>query len=80
MDDVSVRFLDALSTLDGVADEVTPDKAAGLLDDAALQVFWRDWPRLGSWGVLWRQLNEDLAGPSSAFDDDGLDEVGGEGG
>ena len=59
MDDVSVRFLDALSTLDRVADEVTPDKAAAVLDDAALQ---------------------DLAGPSSAFDDDGLDEVGGEGG
>ena len=74
MDDVSVRFLDALSSLDGVADEVTPDMAAALLDDAALQVFWRDWPRLGSWaGALWRQLNDDLAGPSSAFDDDGLD-------
>ena len=81
MDDVSVRFLDALSTLDGVADEVTPDRAAALLDEAALQVFWRDWPRLGSWaGALWRRLDEDLAGPSSAFDEDGLDEVGGEGG
>jgi hypothetical protein len=81
MDDVSVRFLDALSTLDDVADEVTADNAAALLDDAALQVFWRDWPRLGSWaGALWRQLNEDLAGPSAAFDEGGLDEVGGEGG
>jgi hypothetical protein len=81
MDDVSVRFVDALSTFDDVTDELTPDKAATVLDDAALQVFWRDWPRLGSWaGALWRQLNEDLAGPSSAFDEDGLDEVGGEGG
>ena len=81
MDDVSERFLEALSGLEAAADEVTPDEAAATLDDAALQVFWRDWPRLGSWaGALWRQLNEDLAGPSSAFDEDGLDEVGGEGG
>jgi hypothetical protein len=81
MDDVSVRFLDALSALDEVADELTADEAAATLDEAALQVFWRDWPRLGSWaGALWRQLNEDLAEPSSAFDESGLDEVGGESG
>jgi hypothetical protein len=81
MDDVSERFLGALSALEGVADEVTSDEAAATLDDAALQVFWRDWPRLGSWaGALWRQIDPDLAGPSSAVSDAELDEVGGEGG
>jgi hypothetical protein len=41
MDDVSERFLEALSGLEAAADEVTPDEAAATLDDAALQVFWR---------------------------------------
>ncbi len=84
MDDVSERFLGALSALQGVADEVTSnqaaatlDEAAATLDEAALQVFWRDWPRLGSWaGALWRQIDLDLAGPSSAVGDPELDEVG----
>lgn len=81
MDDVSERFLEALSALEAAADEVTPDEAAATLDDAALQVFWREWPRLGAWaGALWRQLNEDLAGPSSVVVDPDFDEVGGEGG
>ena len=81
MDDVSERFLEALSALQHVADDVTFDEAATTLDDAALQVFWREWPRLGSWaGALWRQLNEDLAGPSLAVAEPELDEVGGEGG
>jgi hypothetical protein len=79
MDDVSVRFLNALSALDDVADEMTADEAAATLDEAALQMFWRDWPRLGAWaGALWRHLNEDLDAPSSAFDGSDLDEVGGE--
>jgi len=81
MDDVSERFLEALSALEHVADEVTSEEAAATLDDAALQLFWREWPQLGSWaGTLWRQLNEDLAGPSSAVGEPELDEVGGEGG
>lgn len=81
MDDLSERFLGALSALEDVADEVTSDDAAATLDGAALQVFWRDWPRLGSWvGALWRQINGDLAGPSSAANDAELDEVGGESG
>ena len=81
MEDVSERFLGALSALESVADEVTPDAAASQLDDAAAQVFWRDWPRLGSWaGALWRQLDGDLADPSSPVADDEVDEVGGEGG
>jgi hypothetical protein len=80
MDDVSERFLGALAALEDVADEVTSDEAAATLDEAALQVFWRDWPGLGLWaGALWRRLNEDLAGPSSATDGTELDEVGGEG-
>jgi hypothetical protein len=44
MDDVSERLLEALSALEHVADEVTPDEAAATLDDAALQLFWREWP------------------------------------
>ena len=81
MDDVSERFLGALSALEQVADELTSEEAAATLDEAALQLFWREWPQLGSWaGTLWRQLNEDLAGPSSAVAESELDEVGGEGG
>jgi hypothetical protein len=81
MDDASEQFLGVLSGLEAVADAVTPDEAVVTLDDAALQVFWREWPRLGSWaGALWRQLNEDLARPSSVVVDPELDEVGGEGG
>jgi hypothetical protein len=81
MDEVSERFLGALSALEDVADEVTSDEAAATLDESALQVFWRDWPALGSWaGALWRRLNDDLAVPASGADDPDLDEVGGEGG
>jgi hypothetical protein len=39
MDDVSERFLGALSALEHVADEVTAEEAAATLDDAALQLF-----------------------------------------
>jgi hypothetical protein len=49
MDDVSDQFLRALSDLEHVADEVTFDEAAATFDDAALHVFWRKWPPLGSW-------------------------------
>jgi hypothetical protein len=80
MDDVSERFLEALSALEHVADEVTPGEAAATLDDAALQLFWREWPQLVRGGTLWRQLNDDLAGPSSAGGEPELNEVGGEGG
>jgi hypothetical protein len=81
MDEVGSRLLSALSSLDGVADEVTPDEAAAGFDAATLQVFWREWPRVGAWaGALWRQLNEDLATPSSSVREPDIDEVGGEGG
>jgi hypothetical protein len=81
MDDVSERLLKALSALEDVADEFTSDEATTTLDDAALQVFWRVWPRRGGGGgSVWRQINSDLDGPSSAVGDHDLDEVGGEGG
>jgi hypothetical protein len=81
VDEAPDRLLDALAALDSVADEVTIDEAATRFDDATLQVFWRDWPRLSSWaGALWRQLDTDLAVPSSSLDDPDVDEVGGEGG
>ena len=59
----------------------TFDEAAATFDEAALRGFWRDWPRLSSWtDALWRQIDVDLAGPSSAVGDPELNEVGGEGG
>ena len=80
MDDVSDRLLAALSALETVTGEVTTDEAAARFDDATLQVFWRDWPRVGAWaGALWRQLDADLAVPSSSVNDADIDEVGGEG-
>jgi hypothetical protein len=80
MDDVSDRLLEALSALEGVVGEVTADEAPARFDDAALQVFWRDWPRLGAWaGAVWRQLDGDLAVSSSPMGELDLDEVGGEG-
>jgi hypothetical protein len=81
MDQVSDQLLDALSALESVADEVTTDEAAARFDDPVLQMFWRAWPRLGSWaGALWRQLDADLAVPASSVTDPDVDEVGGEGG
>lgn len=81
VDEAPDRLLDALSALESVADAVTTDEAATRFDDATLQVFWRDWPRVSSWaGALWRRLDTDLAVPSSSLDDPDIDEVGGEGG
>jgi hypothetical protein len=80
MDDESDRLLEALSALESVAGEVTTDEAAARFDEPVLQVFWRDWPRLGAWGgALWRRLDADLAVPSSSVSDLDIDEVGGEG-
>ena len=77
-DDAGAGLIDALSRLDQVADELTPDEASRTLDDADLQVFWRDWPHLSAWaGALWRRLDEDLADPSRPFGDAELDETGG---
>jgi len=79
-EEVAERLMDALSQLEEVADAVTPDEAVGTLDDASLQVFWRDWPHVSAWaGSLWRKLNEDLAAPARPSQDPELDEVGGSG-
>ena len=81
MEDVSDRFVEALTMLDRVADELPVDEAVKELDDITLQVFWRDWPHLSSWaGALWRRLNAELSRPATPARDSDLDEVGGEGG
>lgn len=81
MEDPSVRFTQAISELESVADSVTADEARRTFDAATLQVFWRDWPHISSWaGALWRKLNEELAAPATPPRDPDLDEVGGEGG
>ena len=72
------QLIEALSNLDEVAGAITPDDALAALDEATLQVFWRDWPNLSGWaGALWRRLNEDLAHPARPAQDSDLDEVGG---
>jgi len=77
-DDAAEGLLQALSLLDEIADELTPDEAARTIDEASLQVFWRDWPNISSWaGAVWRQLNADLAEPARPPQDAELDEVGG---
>lgn len=80
MDDVSDQLLEAVSALDDVASRVTADEAAATFDEATLQMFWRDWPRVSAWaGGLWRRLDADLGLPSTPAREPDLDEVGGEG-
>jgi hypothetical protein len=79
-DEAASRLVDALAQLDQVANSVTPDEAPAALDDASLQVFWRDWPQISAWaGALWRRLDQDLARPARPQGDADLDEVGGSG-
>jgi hypothetical protein len=60
--DVAQQLLEAMEAFDEVADSLTAAEAMQELDEATLQLFWRDWPRIQSWaGSLWRQLNEDMA-------------------
>jgi hypothetical protein len=62
MADVAQQLLEAMEALDEVAYSITADEAVEELDEATLQLFWRDWPRIQSWaGSLWRQLDEELA-------------------
>ena len=76
-DGLGERLLEALAGLDDVSGELTADEALAELDDATLQVFWRDWPNITAWaGALWRRLNDDMAQPASQAASD-LDEVGG---
>jgi hypothetical protein len=80
VDDISARFLDAISRLEEVADAVTPHDAYRQLDETSMQVFWRTWPGISSWaGSLWRLLNKELMDPAIAPNDSDLDEVGGSG-
>ena len=62
MADVAEQLLEAMESLDEVADSMTAHDAVEQLDEATLQLFWRDWPRIQSWaGSLWRHLNDELA-------------------
>src|SRR5918992_5618838 len=80
VEDISDRFLDAISKLEEVADAVSPHDAHRLLDETSLQVFWRTWPGISSWaGSLWRLLNEELMDPANSSTDLDADEVGGSG-
>jgi hypothetical protein len=46
---VGDRLVRALSDLEAVTREVTVDDALAGLDEATLEVFWRDWPSLRGW-------------------------------
>ena len=62
MADVAQQLLEAMEAFDEVADSITAHEAVEQLDEATLQLFWRDWPRIQSWaGSLWRHLDEELA-------------------
>ena len=79
-EETAEKLVQALAQLEEVADALTADEAVTALDDASLQVFWRDWPNVSSWaGSLWRKLDEDLAQPARAPVDADVDEVGGSG-
>ena len=74
---VSDRFLIALADLALVADELTAEATMALIDGGALEVFWRDWPEVSDCaGALWRQLDDDLAGPATPAVEGDLDETG----
>lgn len=80
MTDPSEKLLDAMSLLEELAREVTPEEAVDAIDAATLQSFWREWPHTVGWaGSLWRRLNQDLDAPSQPGDGSGYDETGGSG-
>jgi hypothetical protein len=77
-DELAQRLLDALNALEQVADTMTAEQAARALDEASIEMFWRDWPDLSSWtDALWRTVNEDRVEPAREAEDAELDEVGG---
>ena len=62
MADAAQQLLEAMEVFDEVADSLTAAEAMEEFDEATLQLFWRDWPRIQSWaGSLWRELNSELA-------------------
>jgi hypothetical protein len=78
MGDASQQFMEAMSTLEEVADALTPEKAAETLDETALQIFWRDWPHISGWaGSLWRRLSQDLEGPATPSEGGDFEDTGG---
>lgn len=80
MEDAAERLVEALDLLSQVGDDLTAREAAAELDDATLQVFWREWPRASQWaGELWRVLDADLARAARPVGDPELDEIGGSG-
>lgn len=75
--DLGERLVTLLSELEAITQQVSADEAEAVLDEATLQVFWRDWPPLRSWAEsLWQRLQSDLAVPATPVTDPELDEVG----
>jgi hypothetical protein len=71
------RLVAVLAELDAITQQVSVADATTLLDDATLQVFWRDWPPVRSWAeTIWQRLQADLAVPATPVRDPELDEVG----
>lgn len=80
MDDPATDLLTAIDLLNDVADEMTAEDATEELDEATLQMFWREWPRASGWaGALWRTLNDELERRARPAGDPELDEIGGSG-
>jgi hypothetical protein len=80
MDDPAASLDQALALLGQLGREVPAHDAVTELDDATLQVFWREWPRVSGWaGTLWRLLDADLALAAKSPADPDLDEIGGSG-
>jgi hypothetical protein len=44
VEDISDRFLEAISRFEEVTDAVSPHDAHRQLDETSMQVFWRTWP------------------------------------
>lgn len=80
MSESGEQFIEAISKLQDVSTELTPEEAAQGLEQADLEIFWRNWPDVSAWaGTLWRKLNEDLSEPAAPVTDPELDESGGGG-
>lgn len=80
MDDPAASLDQALALLGEVGRSLPAHEAVTELDDATLQVFWREWPRVSGWaGALWRLLDADMALAAESPGDADLDEIGGSG-